>query len=260
MGWLVELTATEITISNRRGWQPPKGGVAPLLIVAAILAIIVAAWLGAVTIATGSIVVALFAASVLALIGLSIGMLIAKIRATRPLIVRARVTADGVIFDAGNGARSLMRWLAPVGVLMLASLVALLVSGELYGDSGEAVFSGVGRFGSVAFFAIGAAIILPGIRAWRGSGVASLTLTPATVSLALPRTGGSAEWPAIGGATFAAERASVLANTGTFSWASRDLASDPVVLTELITYYAENPAARATIGSGTIALLQSGRF
>ena len=134
MGWLVELTATEITISNRRGWQPPKGGVAPLLIVAAILAIVVAAWLGAVTIATGSIVVALFAASVLALIGLSIGMLIAKIRATRPLIVRARVTADGVIFDAGNGARSLMRWLAPVGVLMLASLVGLLVSGELYGD------------------------------------------------------------------------------------------------------------------------------
>lgn len=259
MGWSVEL-ATYVQVTGRRGWQPPKATLAPLMIIAALTTTIVAVWLGAVTIATASAFAALFALSVLALIGVGLALLVAKSRGTRPLVVRVAVHPESVTFDAGDGPRRLLRWLAPIGVVMLASLVALLVRGELYGGSGPAVFSGIGRFGSVIFFAVAVLIMAPSIRAWRGSTGAALTLTREGVTLTLPRTGGSAAWASIGGASFATERATVLANTGSFSWASRDLASDPVVLTDLITYYAEHPAARATIGSETLTLLQSGRF
>ncbi|MBV0893714.1 hypothetical protein [Microbacterium sp. NC79] len=260
MGWFVELISTEVAVPRRRGWQPPKGSTTPLYIMTTVLVIIVGLWLGSVAFAVGSVAIALFAVSVIATIGVGIGIISAKMRATHPLRVRVGATADAVTFDAGDATRSLLRVLAPIGVVMFASLLWLIMRGELYGDSDEAVFSGIGRFGSAIFFVIAVAIIIPSIRAWRGSTGASLTLTRESVALALPRTGGSAPWASIAGASFATERVTVLANTGSFSWASRDLASDPVVLTDLITYYADNPAARASIGSGTIALLKSGQF
>jgi hypothetical protein len=47
---------------------------------------------------------------------------------------------------------------------------------------------------------------------------------------------------------------------GAASFAARDLASDPVILAELITYYARVASARADIGEGTLAVLRSGEF
>lgn len=260
MGRFVELAATEISVTGRRGWQPPAGGLAPLYAMAAIVSVIIAVWLGAVTIATGSPFVAVFALSVLSIIAIGVGILVAKSRAVRPLIVRAIPSADAVIFGAGDSSRRLVRWLAPAGAVMLASLVALLLTGQLYGGSGQALFSGVGRFGSIAFFATGAAVMWPGIRAWRGSEGPTLTLSREGVALALPRTGGSAAWADIGGAQFVGQRATVAANTGSFSWAARDIASDPVVLVDLIEFYSRSPAARARIGAETIALVRSGTF
>ncbi|MGF3054252.1 hypothetical protein ACQUSY_09885 [Microbacterium sp. YY-03] len=251
---------TTITITGRRGWQPHKHTLTIALIPLLVGAAIIAVWLGAVTLSTGSPVATIFAVSALALLGVGIGILAAKVRAARPLVVRVAATADTVTFDAGVGARTLMRSLAPIGVIMLASLIALLFRGELYGDQGDAIFSGAGRFGSVVFFAVSILVIPPSLRAWRSASGASLTLSRDGVTLSGLRTGGSTTWANIGGTSFAAERATVLANTGSFSWGSRDLASDPVVLADLITHYAENPSARATIGSGTMALLQSGRF
>jgi len=44
------------------------------------------------------------------------------------------------------------------------------------------------------------------------------------------------------------------------SWATRDLASDPVILAELVSFYGKRPEARAEIGAGTLARLRSGDF
>ena len=260
MGWSVELGSTDVVVPPRAGWQAPKGTLTRLYVIAAVVAVIIVVSLGSLTVATRSPAIALFALSELALGGVGIGILAAKARATRPLVVRVAATTDTVTFDAGDGTRPLLRSLAPIGVVMLVSLIALLIRGELYGESGEAVFSGVRRSGSVVFFAVSVLVIPPSIRAWRGSTGAALVLSREGITLSVPRTGGSAAWASIGGASFASERATVLASTRSFSWASLDLASDPVVLTDLIRYYAENPAARTTIGSGTMELLHSGRF
>ncbi|WP_056515009.1 hypothetical protein [Microbacterium sp. Leaf320] len=41
---------------------------------------------------------------------------------------------------------------------------------------------------------------------------------------------------------------------------TRDLASDPVILAALVSFYARHPAARAEIGAATLARLRSGDF
>ncbi|PKI89899.1 hypothetical protein CW368_12095 [Actinomycetales bacterium SN12] len=44
------------------------------------------------------------------------------------------------------------------------------------------------------------------------------------------------------------------------SWAVTDLASDPVLLAELVSFYASRPDARAEIGPATLERLRSGEF
>lgn len=170
-------------------------------------AAIIAVWLGAVTLSPGSPVVAIFAVSALALLGVGIGILAAKVRAARRLVVRVAATADTVTVDAGVGARVLLRSLAPIGVVMLASLIALLFRGELYGDQGEAMFSDNGHFGSVVFFAESILVIPPSLRAWRRPTGDSLMVSRDGVTFSGLHTGGLTTWANIGGGSGARPRA-----------------------------------------------------
>jgi hypothetical protein len=109
---------------------------------------------------------------------------------------------------------------------------------------------------------VAALLVYGGVRAWLGGdGAHVLTLRPDGLTLKIPRSGVNAPWTDVSGARLVDNRVQVsLEGGGAASFAARDLASDPVILAELITYYARVASARADIGEGTLAVLRSGEF
>lgn len=105
-------------------------------------------------------------------------------------------------------------------------------------------------------------MMIVGIRSWfRAPGAHRLTLRPESLELRIPRNNAVVAWDEVVGAALEGNR--VVLRTATAqpsSWAAADLASDPVLLAEVVTFYAGSPGARAEIGAGALARLRSGEF
>lgn len=235
---------------GRSGWQGRQGSVATLVALAVIV--------GAAAIAYAVILLTEPSApyrmqGVLALVIVALGgwMALAHVRVPRVRVVRVEAEPARLTFGRPRGIRAPVRLLGPAGVLLLAAWVwALPVSSSDRIPVLSLVLTPV-----IALF-----LIYGGVASLFRAG-SRVILEPDRLRVVLPRTGLVAAWDDISEASFIADRVViVLADGRRGGWAARDFASDPVVLAELISFYARTPEARREIGTAALTRLRSGEF
>ncbi|MBN9177135.1 MAG: hypothetical protein J0I43_07175 [Microbacterium sp.] len=241
-----------VFVPGRRGWEGQQGSLAGVGILVAILAVAVAA---------GALVwlfdpaPAMKATGVVALLtlGLGIWLLLVQIRVERVRVVRIDIGEGIARFSGAAEVRRVLRLLGVCGIALLATWVWMIST---------VTSTNVPVLTLLLVPVVAVLLIYGGVRAWVGAdGAHVLTLRPDGVTLKVPRNNLSAPWDEVGGARLVGNRVEVsVAGGGGVSFAARDFASDPIILAELLTFYARTPHARADIGDGTLALLRDGAF
>ncbi|MFJ4045939.1 hypothetical protein ACIPV2_09375 [Microbacterium sp. NPDC089987] len=244
-----------IWVPGRSGWtgrgsNPAATGIA--LTCFGIIALVGGGWLASLLLSSPSPAVFAFALSLMALIACTAWAVVAQLGVQRRRILRLRVEGEMVEFGPPTRTRLPLRLLGIPGLALAASVVWVLTTGELASTT---------RYGPAVMFVPAAAAVVCSIRGWRGPVGSVLSMTPQQVGLRCQGREVSAPWGDVAFAGLAEQHAVVRMRDGReLRWAPRDLASDPILLTELIAHYAATPASRREIGAGTVALLRSGEF
>lgn len=242
-----------IWVPGHRGWTPPKPFTPALIAITVVLGAFFVLYVVLLVTDPAPASKALAAVFVA---GFAVGVWAARVqlRGMRPRTVRAAVSSDGVRFGRPEGMTWPLRAAAICGVALLAAWAWTMLSvpaDDLLG----------GRW----FFAlpvVAALVIFGAGRAWLpGRDRHALTLTPESVVLRLSRDEVVLPWEIILQATLVNNRVTILmADGSTQYWGARDLASDPAILAELISFYAASRAARSEIGAATLQRLRDGTF
>lgn len=247
-----KIAVETVWVPGHAGWQGQRRSTTGLIALGVLLA-------AAILFSAATLVVdpapsmKVLGAGVVVAVGIAVWLLVAHVRVARVRVVRLVVDGTSVVF---GGAEQIIR---PLRALALAGV--LLVAGWAW-----SVFTvPAERMTMLTLLGvpvIGAIMLIAGARSWfRPPSRHRLTVHPDGLELRIPRNDVSAAWDEIEDAALEGDRVVVRTSvTRPSSWATRDLASDPVILAELVSFYAHHPAARAAIGAGTLARLRSGDF
>ncbi|WP_315638106.1 MULTISPECIES: hypothetical protein [Microbacterium] len=241
-----------IWVRGHAGWQGQQRATTGLVLFAAVFSLF-ALLFSMILFAAPAPALKLVGVGVLAAVAVGLWLLVAHIRVPRTRIVRVSVAGPEVVF-AGVGAIIWpLRAFAPVGAILLASGVW-----SVFTSSPDTVTMRT----LLGILLIGLIMLIAGTWFWfRAPAAHRLILRPEGLDLRIPRNNATLKWEDVTGASL--ERNRVFLRTASVrpsSWAVTDLASDPVLLAELVTYYANRPDARSEIGAGTLARLRSGDF
>ncbi|WP_431074416.1 hypothetical protein [Microbacterium phyllosphaerae] len=247
-----KLAVETVWVPGLAGWQGQRRSTTGLIALGVLLAAAILFY-AATLVADPAPSMKVLGAGVTAAVGIAVWLLVAHVRVGRMRVVRLVVDGTSVVF---GGAEQII-W--PLRTLGLAGI--LLVAGWAW-----SVFTVPAERMTLLTLlgvpVIGATLLIAGARSWfRPPSRHRLTVHPDGLELRIPRNDVSATWDEIEGASLEGDR--VVVRTTTMrpsSWATRDLASDPVILAELVSFYAHHPAARAEIGPATLARLQAGDF
>lgn len=235
---------------GRAGWQGQQGSLAGLVVIGVILGLFFVGY-AAILFSDPAPSMKLMAVAVVLTLGLGIWLLALHMRVGRVRVVRVVAESTRLTFGRARATRLPTALLAVAGAALLATWLWSLFSVP------------AGRLPMLSLLltpVCALCLIYGGVRAFFDSG-SRLVLEPEGIRLRIPRTGLTATWDEVLGASLEGNSVVVRAVTPRpSSWAARDFASDPVVLAELITFYARTPAARAEIGEATLARLRSGDF
>ncbi|QAY72235.1 hypothetical protein ET445_01645 [Agromyces protaetiae] len=192
-------------------------------------------------------------ASTLVAVGVGVWMVLAHLRVGRLRVVRASTAPGSIRFGQIEGLSRLVLLLGVAGLALLGSWVWVVFTVPSARVTLLTLLL-------VPFVSLG--LLWGGARAlFRRPGSHEVSLTPDGVALRIPGNRLDAAWGDIAGAELVANRVHVRTRDGAAAtFAARDLASDPVILAELVTFYASTPAARAEIGPTTLERLRSGEF
>lgn len=241
-----------IWVPGHAGWQGQQRATTGLVVFAAAFSLVVVLF-SMILFADPAPALKLLGAGVLATVAVGIWLLVAHIRVPRTRIVRVSVDGREVVFAGVPGIGRPLRAFAFVGAALLAGCVWSVFT--VPADT-------VTMRTLLGVLVIGLILLIVGIRSWfRLPTAHRLTLRPDGVELRIPRHDASLSWGDLSGASLQGNR--VMLRTATArpsSWAATDLASDPVILAELVTFYANSPQARAEIGPTTLARLRRGDF
>lgn len=243
--------AQTLWVPGRPGWQGQQGSVTGLVVLGVLLGLVALA-IAVLWITDPVPAVKALGVSVLLLVAVTAWLLAVHLRVGRVRVVRVDVDGGRVVFGSARQVAAPTRLLALVGLLLLASWTWAIFTAPA--DSLPIVTL-------LGVPVIAAGLIFGGVRAWfRRIGSHALSLTADRLTLRIPGNALDVGWDDVMGAELIANRVHVTARAAEVSFAARDLASDPVVLAELITFYARNPRARRAIGADTARRLSSGDF
>jgi len=245
--------AVEIVwVPRHAGWQGQQRSMTGLIALGVVLAAAILFY-AAMLVADRAPAVKVLGAGVVVAVGIAVWLLAAHVRVARVRVVRLVVHGTSVVFGGAQQVIWPLRSLALAGALLLAGWTwsVFTVPAER-----------MSMLTLLVVPVIGAILIVAGARSWfRSPSSHRLTLRPDGLELRIPRNDVSATWDEIESASMEGDRVVIRSSaTRPSSWATRDLASDPVILAELVSFYARHPAARAEIGSATLARLRSGDF
>ncbi|PRB17276.1 hypothetical protein CQ042_05630 [Microbacterium sp. MYb62] len=241
-----------IWVRGHAGWQGQQRATTGLVVFAAVFSL-VAVLFSMLLFADPAPALKLLGVGVIAAVAVGVWLLAAHIRVPRSRIARAAVDGREVVFAGVPGIIRPLRAFAFVGAVILAGC-----AWSVFTVPADAVRMRM----LLGVLVIGLTLLIAGVRFWfRPPTAHRLTLRPDGLELRIPRNHASLSWEDISGASLQGNR--VMLRTATArpsSWAATDLASDPVILAELVTFYASNPQARAEIGPTTLARLRRGDF
>lgn len=241
-----------IWVRGHTGWQGQQRATTGLVIFAAVFSLF-ALLFSMILFAAPAPALKLVGAGVLAAVAVGIWLLVTHIRVPRTRIVRVSVAGPEVVFAGVGAIIRPLRAFAPVGAILLAGGVW-----SVFTSSPDTVTMRT----LLGILLIGLIMMIAGTWFWfRAPAAHRLILRPEGLDLRIPRNNATLRWDDVTGASL--ERNRVFLRTASVrpsSWAVTDLASDPVLLAELVTFYANRPEARAEIGAGTLARLRSGEF
>lgn len=248
------VSGTAVRVPGHAGWAGQQRSTTGLGVLGAVLGLALVGY-GLLLLGDPAPGMKLLGFSVFVTVGLTVWMLTAHLRVSRTRVVRVEVGERAVVFRGADAIIAPMRLLAVAGALILAGWAWAISTVP------------ADRLSTLTLLvvpAVGVTLTVVGVRSlFRRPGAHRLTLTPEGVDLRIPRTGLRATRGEIGGATLTGDRVTVRATAAAArpaSWAARDLASDPVLLAELVTFYATTAAARAEIGPATLERLRAGEF
>ncbi|WP_311246170.1 hypothetical protein [Microbacterium sp. WCS2018Hpa-23] len=239
-----------VWVPGLAGWQGQQRSTTGLIALGVVLAAAILFY-AATLLADPAPAMKVLGAAVVVAVGIAVWLQAAHVRVARVRVVRLVVDGTSVVF---GGAEQII-W--PLRTLVLAGL--LLLAGWAW-----SVFTvPAERMTMLTLLGvpvIGAILLIAGARSWfRPPSRHRLSMRPDGLELRIPRNDVSATWDEIEDASLEGDRVVVrTTTTRPSSWAARDLASDPVILAELVSFYARHPAARAEIGAATLARLRSG--
>ncbi|WP_430868832.1 hypothetical protein [Demequina aurantiaca] len=242
----------QVRVPSHAGWQGQQGSTTGLIAVSAVLMLAVVAY-GVVMMSDPASAMKVLGAGVILTVGLTGWMLAAHLRVSRVRVVRVKVSDDTVVFKGAQEVVLPLRAFAGGGAMILAGwvwAVATVPSGRLT------------LLTLLVVPVLGLTITVVGVRAWfRGAQGHQLTLSRSGLVLRIPRNQLRATWDEVREAGLRGNRIEVGTTSGIrASWAAMDLASDPVIVAELVNFYVRRQDARAEIGQGTLARLRSGEF
>lgn len=247
-----EAPGNTIWVPGHAGWQGRQRSTSGLVLLGVLLGLFIVVY-GVVSIIDPAPAMKLLGAGVIVAVAVGVWLLAVHVRTSRVRVVRPVVEGEEVVFGGPAETIPPLRALAPVGVLIIAGWGWSIVSVP------------ADRLTTLTLLVvpvIGAILAIAGIRSWfRPLGAHRLALRPTGVELRIPRNNAVVSWDDLAEASLEGERVILRTTTGrASSWAVGDLASDPVILAELLTFYATRPEARAEIGAPTLARLRSGEF
>lgn len=247
-----EKTAETVWVPGHAGWQGQKGSTTGLVVLGVVLTAAVVFY--AVTLlADPAPAMKLLGSGVVLAVGVAAWLLTAHLRIERVRVVRVAVDGSTVVFGGAAEVVWPLRAFVAAGALLLAGWawsIFTVPSGRM------TILTLLG------VPVIGLILLTVGVRSWfRPLDGHRLTLRRDGIELRIPRNRVNAAWDEISAASLEGDRVVVrTTTTRPSSWATRDLASDPVILAELVSFYGKRPEARAEIGAGTLARLRSGDF
>ncbi|MGJ0391079.1 hypothetical protein [Microbacterium sp. CGR1] len=241
-----------VWVPGHTGWQGQQRSTTGLIALGVLLAAAILFY-AATLVVDPAPAMKVLGAGVVVAVGIAVWLLAAHVRVARARVVRLVIDETSVVF---GGAEQII-W--PVRTLVLAGI--LLLAGWAW-----SVFTVPAERMTMPTLlgvpVIGAILLITGARSWfRPPSRHRLAMRPDGLELRIPRNDVSATWDEVEDASLEGDRVVVRTSaTRPSSWATRDLASDPVLVAELLSFYAHHPAARTEIGAGTIARLRSGDF
>ncbi|MFG6503484.1 hypothetical protein [Microbacterium sp. P05] len=241
---------TTIVVPGHPGWQGQQGSTGAVTSLGVLLGLAALAY-GAILFADPAPSMKALGLAVVVTAAATAWLLIVQVRLSRVRVVRASASPDEVRFAGATETAWPLRVLGVLGLVLIGCWLwaVLTVPAD--------------RLSLLTLLlvpVVAASLLYGGGRAWLGlSGAHSLTLTPERLVLRIPRNALNAPWGDISGAQLVQNRVVVTSGAGgSVSWAARDLASDPVILADLVSFYAGSIAARAEIGEATLGRLQDG--
>lgn len=246
------MSTETIWVPGHPGWAGQQRSTTGLSVLGAVLGLALAGY-GLLLLLDPAPAMRLLGFSVFVTVGLTAWMLAAHLRVSRVHVVRVEVAERAVVFRGADAVIAPLRLLSVAGALILAGWTWAILTVP------------ADRLSTLTLLvvpAVGVTLAVVGVRSlFRRPDAHRLTLTPEGVDLRIPRTGLRAKWAEIDGATLAGDRVILRATAARLaSWAARDLASDPVILAELVTFYATTASARVEIGPATLGRLRAGEF
>lgn len=252
------MTSTETTavqtifVPGHAGWAGQQRSTTGLTVLGVVLGLALAGY-GLLLVLDPAPAMKLLGLAVFVTVGLAAWLLAAHLRVSRVRVVRVEATDRAVAFRSAEEIITPLRLLAVAGVLILAGWAWAIVAVPAE------------RLSTLTLLvvpAVGITLTVVGTRSlFRRPDAHRMTLTPEGIDLRIPRTGLRATWDDVSGAALSGDRVALRTTTARpASWAARDLASDPVLLAELVTFYAATAPARAEIGPRTLDRLRSGEF
>lgn len=173
-------------------------------------------------------------AGVVVTVGVAVWLLASHVRVARARVVRLVVDGTSVVF--GGTEQIILRTLVLGGVLLLAGW-----AWSIFTVPAERMT----MLTLLGVPVIGAMLLFAGARSsFRPPSRHRLSVRPDGLELRIPRNDVSATWDEIESASLEGDRVVVRTTTMRLSsWATRDLASDPVILAELVVLRAASRGA-----------------
>lgn len=244
------MTLETIWTPGRTGWQGRQGSKTSLVVLAVFMGAAVIGY-AAILLTESSTPFRLQGAVVILSGALGAWILAAHMRISRVRVVQVLVEPARLTFGRPRGILLPLRLLGIAGALLLAAWVW-----SLSATSSDRI----PVLSLLLTPIVALCMIYGGVSSFFNAG-SRVVLEPERLQVVIPRTGLTATWDEVAESTFASHHVViVLANARQGGWAARDFASDPVVLAELIRFYARAPSARAEIGEAALARLREGAF
>ncbi|MEV8170341.1 hypothetical protein [Microbacterium sp. NPDC077486] len=241
-----------IWVPGHPGWEGQQRATTALTVFGVVFAIVVLLF-SLILFADPAPAMKALGIGVLAAVAVGVWLMVAHARVSRVRVVRPVVDGPAIAFGGAAGIVWPLRALAPVGALLLAAWAWSIFT--VPADRLPLL--------TLLLLPVVALIMtIAGIRSWfRAPSAHRLTLRPDGLQLRIPRNNVAVAWEEVVSAGVEGNRVVLRTSTAQpSSWAAADLASDPVLLAELVTFYANRPDVRAEIGAGTLARLRSGEF